>query len=110
MIKIVSLFLIAMLVLALFGRLRLPGLDKLDKNVAQYIKSGSRPCNVASMGEYTVGASYAMRAIKNIEEGYPISMVIPAEGSGNELEANALVALRRPHFLTRLEEFIDVDL
>ncbi|WP_319520703.1 ABC transporter substrate-binding protein [uncultured Martelella sp.] len=67
-------------------------LDELDKNVAQYIKSGSRPCNVASMGEYTVGASYAMRAIKNIEEGYPITMVVPSEGAGNELEGNALVA------------------
>lgn len=66
-------------------------LDKLDKNVAQYIKSGSKPCHAASAGEYTVGISYDMRAIKNIDEGYPITMVIPSEGSGNELEANALV-------------------
>jgi iron(III) transport system substrate-binding protein len=67
-------------------------LKDLDKNVAQYIKSGSRPCNTASSGEYTVGASFALRAIKNIAEGYPITMVIPAEGAGNELEANALMA------------------
>lgn len=67
-------------------------LDELDGNVAQYIKSGSKPCHAASGGEYTVGASYDMRAIKNIAEGFPITMVIPAEGSGNELEANALVA------------------
>jgi iron(III) transport system substrate-binding protein len=67
-------------------------LDSLDKNVAQYIKSGSKPCNVASMGEYTVGASFELRAIKNIAEGYPITMVIPSEGAGNELEANALVS------------------
>lgn len=66
-------------------------LDKLDENVAQYIKSGSKPCHAASAGEYVVGASYDMRAIKNIDEGYPITMVIPSEGSGNELEANALV-------------------
>lgn len=67
-------------------------LDKLDKNVAQYIKSGSRPCNAASAGEYTVGASFGLRAVKNIEEGYPITLVVPSEGAGNELEANALVA------------------
>lgn len=67
-------------------------LDKLDSNVAQYIKSGSKPCHVASMGEYTVGASFELRAIKNIAEGYPITMVIPSEGAGNELEANALVS------------------
>jgi iron(III) transport system substrate-binding protein len=67
-------------------------LKGLDKNIAQYIKSGSRPCNVASAGEFAVGASFALRAIKNIAEGFPITMVIPKEGAGNELEANALVA------------------
>jgi len=67
-------------------------LRALDGNMAQYIKSGSRPCNNASQGEYAIGASFALRAIKNIAEGYPITMVIPAEGAGNELEANALMA------------------
>ena len=67
-------------------------LTELDKNIAQYIKSGSKPCNAASAGEYAIGASFALRAIKNIAEGYPITMVIPAEGAGNELEANALMA------------------
>jgi len=67
-------------------------LKQLDGNIAQYIKSGSRPCNAASEGEFAIGASFALRAIKNIGEGYPITMVIPAEGAGNELEANALMA------------------
>ena len=67
-------------------------LKGLDKNIAQYIKSGSRPCNVASAGEFAVGASFALRAIKNVAEGFPITMVIPKEGAGNELEANALAA------------------
>ena len=66
-------------------------LDKLDENMAQYIKSGSRPCNVASQGEYAIGASFALRAIKNIIEGFPITMVIPSEGAGNELEAHGLM-------------------
>jgi len=59
--------------------------------MAQYIKSGSRPCNAASQGEYAIGASFALRAVKNIIEGYPITMVIPSEGAGHELEANALM-------------------
>jgi iron(III) transport system substrate-binding protein len=67
-------------------------LKALDSNIAQYIKSGSRPCNAASEGEFAIGASFALRAIKNIAEGYPITMVIPSEGAGNELEANALMA------------------
>ncbi|HEX5079909.1 MAG TPA: ABC transporter substrate-binding protein [Geminicoccaceae bacterium] len=66
-------------------------LKDLDGNIAQYIKSGSRPCNSASQGEYAVGASFALRAIKNIIEGYPITMVIPAEGAGHELEAHGLM-------------------
>lgn len=66
-------------------------LRKLDQNIAQYIKSGSRPCNSASAGEFAVGASFALRAIKNINEGYPITMVIPKEGAGNELEATGLM-------------------
>jgi iron(III) transport system substrate-binding protein len=66
-------------------------LKDLDGNIAQYIKSGSRPCNSASQGEYAIGASFALRAIKNIVEGYPITMVIPAEGAGHELEAHGLM-------------------
>ena len=66
-------------------------LEDLDGNIAQYIKSGSRPCNSASQGEYAIGASFALRAIKNIAEGYPITMVIPAEGAGHELEAHGLM-------------------
>ncbi len=59
--------------------------------MAPYIKSGSRPCNAASAGEFAVGASFALRAIKNIEEGFPVTMIIPAEGAGNELEATGLM-------------------
>jgi iron(III) transport system substrate-binding protein len=66
-------------------------LDALDQNMDQYIKSGSKPCNAASAGEFAIGLSFALRAIKNIDEGYPITMVIPAEGAGHELEANALM-------------------
>lgn len=66
-------------------------LKELDGNMAQYIKSGSKPCNAASQGEYAVGASFALRAVKNVIEGYPITMVIPSEGAGHELEANALM-------------------
>ncbi len=51
MVKIVTLFLIGMLVLAMFGRLRLPGADKMrDKLASHRCKScgrfriGSGPC------------------------------------------------------------------
>lgn len=66
-------------------------LEALDKNMAQYIKSGSKPCKVAAAGEYAIGASFAFTGIKQIMEGYPIELVIPSEGAGNELEVSALM-------------------
>ena len=67
-------------------------LKRLDANVAQYAKSGSRPCNMASTGEYAVGASSAIVAMQAVKQGYPVKIVIPKEGAGYELEANALAA------------------
>jgi iron(III) transport system substrate-binding protein len=66
-------------------------LKKLDPNMGQYIKSGSKPCKLTRAGEYSVGASFAFIAMKSIKKGYPLKMVIPKEGSGFELEANALM-------------------
>lgn len=64
----------------------------LDANVAQYIKSGSKPCTMVGQGEYSIGLSYEMMAVKMIEEGYPVKMVVPTEGAGYGLEATALMA------------------
>lgn len=66
-------------------------LKDLDKNIAQYIKSGSRPCKMASTGEFAIGASFAFAAVKNIAEGFPIAMVIPSEGAGYEVEVSGLM-------------------
>lgn len=66
-------------------------LRELDKNVAQYIKSGSRPCKMASTGEFAIGLSFAFSGVKQIIEGYPIKLVIPSEGAGYETEVNALI-------------------
>lgn len=66
-------------------------LKTLDGNVAQYIKSGSKPCKAARSGEFAIGTSLAFAAIKSVEEGFPIKMVIPSDGAGYELEASALM-------------------
>lgn len=67
-------------------------LKQLNANVAQYSKSGSRPCSMASTGEYAIGASSAIVAMEAVRQGYPVKMVIPKEGAGYELEADALVS------------------
>ncbi|TDN57128.1 ABC transporter substrate-binding protein [Azoarcus indigens] len=66
-------------------------LKALDGNVAQYIKSGSRPCKAARAGEFAIGISLAFAAMQSIEEGYPLKMVIPSDGAGYELEASGLM-------------------
>ncbi|PWC16264.1 iron ABC transporter substrate-binding protein [Brenneria roseae subsp. roseae] len=67
-------------------------LKTLDGNIAQYTKSGSRPCKAARTGEYAIGVSLAFAAMQSIEEGYPVKMVIPNDGAGYELEASGLMA------------------
>lgn len=64
----------------------------LDGNVAQYIKSGSRPCKAARAGEFAIGTSLAFAAMQSVDEGYPVKMVIPTDGAGYELEASGLMA------------------
>ncbi len=66
-------------------------LDALDKNVSQYVHSGSKPCKVAGSGEYPIGISFDYRAVKQKNAGEPIEAVFPKEGSGWDIEANALV-------------------
>lgn len=66
-------------------------LKSLDNNIAQYTKSGSRPCKAARMGEYAVGVSLAFAAMQSIDEGYPVKMVIPKDAAGYELEASGLM-------------------
>ena len=66
-------------------------LKDLDKNIAQYIKSGSRPCKAAATGEYAIGVSFAFSGVKQIMEGYPIKLVIPSEGAGYETEVSGLM-------------------
>lgn len=66
-------------------------LHALDKNMGQYIKSGSKPCKLTRVGEYAVGASFAFVGVKSIQKGYPIKLVIPSEGAGYEIEVSGLM-------------------
>lgn len=66
-------------------------LDALHQNVAEYVHSGSKPCKMAGTGEYPIGISFDYRAAKAKAGGEPILAVFPKEGSGWDIEANALV-------------------
>lgn len=66
-------------------------LDKLHQNMALYTHSGSKPCKQAAGGEFPIGVSFGYRGIQEKKKGAPIETVFPKEGSGWDLEANALI-------------------
>jgi iron(III) transport system substrate-binding protein len=66
-------------------------LEKLDKNMGQYIKSGSKPAKLTAAGEYAIGCSFAFVYSSLKKKGFPVEMVLPEEGAGYELESNALL-------------------
>ena len=80
-------------------------LDQLHENIAVYTHSGSKPCRMAGAGEVAIGISFDYRAVKQKEAGEPIEPVFPAEGSGWEIEANALV--RKSEIVPAAKVFLD---
>jgi iron(III) transport system substrate-binding protein len=66
-------------------------LKKLDKNMGQYIKSGSKPAKLTAAGEYAVGCSFAFVYSSLKKKGFPVVMALPEEGVGFELEVNSLL-------------------
>ena len=65
-------------------------LDTLNVNIAEYTKSGSKPCKDAAAGERGIGVSFEYVALEMKKKGSPVEMVLPKEGAGYEMEANAL--------------------
>jgi iron(III) transport system substrate-binding protein len=80
-------------------------LDALHKNIAEYTKSGSKPCKDAAAGERGVGVSFEYVAAKMKKDGAPVEMVLPAEGSGYDMEANALT--RKARTSAAAKQFLD---
>jgi iron(III) transport system substrate-binding protein len=66
-------------------------MDKLDINMAAYIHSGSKPCKMVAAGEYPLGISMEYAGVQQQNEGAPIEVILPAEGTGWEIEATAIV-------------------
>jgi iron(III) transport system substrate-binding protein len=66
-------------------------LTKLHANIAQYVHSGSKPAKMAAAGECAVGVSFGYAGISQKQKGAPVEIIFPSEGSGWDLEANALM-------------------
>ncbi len=66
-------------------------MDALHQNIAVYTHSGSAPCVQAARGERIAGIALDMRGASEKTKGAPLEVIIPAEGTGWEMEASAIV-------------------
>ena len=80
-------------------------LDQLHENIAMYTHSGSKPAKMAGKGEFPIGISFAYRGFKQRANGEPVVVAFPAEGSGYEVEANAL--MKKPRIKKEAKVFLD---
>ena len=63
----------------------------LDKNIAQYTKSGSGPSKKVGIGECVIGIGFLHDGITQILDGYDnIQLIIPASGTSFEVGATAI--------------------
>ncbi len=63
----------------------------LDKNIAQYTKSGSGPSKKVGVGECVIGIGFLHDGITQILDGYDnIALVIPSSGTSYEIGATAI--------------------
>ncbi|MCA0753505.1 putative 2-aminoethylphosphonate ABC transporter substrate-binding protein [Paenibacillus sp. N4] len=69
-------------------------MDKLHENMMVYTHSGSKPAKMAASGEAAIGISYGYSGIVEKKKGAPVEVIFPKEGSGWDMEANALVKKR----------------
>ncbi|KAB1070291.1 putative 2-aminoethylphosphonate ABC transporter substrate-binding protein [Methylobacterium planeticum] len=76
-------------------------MDKLHENMAAYLHSGSAPCVQAARGERVAGLSLDMRGASEKSKGAPLEVVVPADGTGWDEEALAVVASSKNPALAR---------
>ncbi|WP_432260688.1 putative 2-aminoethylphosphonate ABC transporter substrate-binding protein [Cupriavidus sp. TMH.W2] len=70
-------------------------MDALNQNVAQYVHSGSKPCQQAATGEFPIGISFEFRAHQVRKTGAPVDLIFPKEGLGWDIEATGIMKTTR---------------
>lgn len=67
-------------------------MQRLDRSISSYTRSGAAPGQNAALGETTVAIGYAHDGVRLIDEGYPLELTFPEEGTGYEIAAISMVA------------------
>ncbi|TQS70121.1 ABC transporter substrate-binding protein [Rhodobacteraceae bacterium] len=66
-------------------------LAQLGANVSQYTKSGSAPVKAAARGETGIGIVFMHDAVAQADQGFPIKVIAPCEGTGYEVGSMSIV-------------------
>jgi iron(III) transport system substrate-binding protein len=66
-------------------------LGQLDKQVAQYTRSGNAPLEQVGRGEYMLGLTSDEKVPQRMQQGFPIFWSVPKEGIGYEGNIIAIV-------------------
>ena len=66
-------------------------LQELDKNITVYTKAGAAPFTSAGLGECGVAIGYSDNAQTVVDQGYPLVVTYPEEGTGYGITAAAMV-------------------
>jgi iron(III) transport system substrate-binding protein len=66
-------------------------MKKLHKNISNYTKSGVAPGVLAGRGEIAIAIIFLHDAVYHAIEGYPVTPIVPVEGTGYEIGGLNLV-------------------
>lgn len=80
-------------------------LHRFNANVAQYTRSGIGPRELVGRGEAGVGILFAHDILSTIEQGFPVEMSVPAEGTGYDLFC--VVILKGAPNLQEAKKYVD---
>lgn len=84
-------------------------LEELNANIHQYTRSGIAPLQQAGLGEVAVGIVYDVNARQFIQEGFPLRVIYPSDGTGFEVGAVSIVK-NGPNDVQVAREFVDYAL
>ncbi|MDF2656086.1 MAG: iron transporter substrate-binding protein [Bacillota bacterium] len=82
-------------------------LSKLNQNVRQYTKAGAAPPMEVALGEAAIALTFAHDGLKPANEGYPIEVVFPEDGTGYEVGAIALIKNGKAEEQENAKLFVD---
>lgn len=63
----------------------------MNPNIQTYTQSGTAPGKALAIGETVIGIQFTPAFLKLIDEGYPVSLIIPEEGVGYEAAAMSII-------------------